>query len=364
MDLLRTARSHWANIALFKPFFPARRMLADALRTPLNLLGNGRAGPYPLVVDINVTNRCNMSCSFCYNANNNTPATDELTLAEFGELAREAAAHRAGFFISGGEPLVRPDLPDIVATLKSRNAPVGLVTNGTLLDQSQARAWANSGLDVAVVSLHGLEEGHDAALNSPGSFDKAWRALDILRTTLPPPGPMANIVVGEHSLTDLPALLSRVRQRDNIVPRIAHLSFIRPDERQRHQDVWNATFGPGEYRLLNPELDLKQEVLAKLVQMLSTSPCRSVTARPSLSLPELNQWYTRLFALRRRCLFAWHSTVINADGEVFPCQYHAWSMGNIRKEPLARIWNNERYRHFRRVLRKGLLPGCARCCKL
>ena len=364
MSWLETLRSQWANIKLFRPFFSAGGLITEGLRFPIQYLGDGRARPYPMVVDINVTNRCNMSCSFCYNANNRTGIEDELKTSELFSLVDEAARFRAGFFLSGGEPLLRPDLVELVRHIKSHKLPVGLVTNGSLLTAESADSLASAGLDVAVLSLHGLERGHDRALDRPGSFTAARQALELLRTRLPPPGPLVNIVAGPHSLEDLPDLLVALQKLDNTVPRLAHLSFLTAAEKRHHQEVWSQCFPQDKYVLLNQQLTLEAAHFKQLCRLLVTPEIRRVPARPSLSPVEIQHWYNPVFGVQRRCLFIWQSTVINADGTVFPCQYHGWPMGNIREQPLVEIWNSDRYRHFRRTLRKGLLPGCARCCKL
>jgi MoaA/NifB/PqqE/SkfB family radical SAM enzyme len=362
--LLNTLRSQWLNIKLFRPFFSPGRLIADGLRFPFQYLGDGQARSYPLVVDINITNRCNMACSFCYNADNKTCLEDELNIDQLCALVDEAAGHQAGFFLSGGEPLLRPDLLDLVKHIKSHKLPVGLVTNGSLLTAEMADLMASAGLDVAVLSLHGLRRGHNRASGQPGSFNAVWQALELLRTRLSPPGPLVNIVVGPHSLEDLPDLLTALQQLDNVVPRLAHLSFLTAAETSKHHAAWSKCFQHDSYALLNQELTFDSDHFEHLCRLLSRPEIRRVPARPSLSPREIRHWYNPDFGVQRRCLFIWQSTVINADGTVFPCQYHAWPMGNIREQSLSEIWNNDRYRHFRRVLRKGLLPGCARCCKL
>jgi len=79
---------------------------------------------------------------------------------------------------------------------------------------------------------------------------------------------------------------------------------------------------------------------------------------------EIRQWYSARATLGRRCVFIWRSTFLNAQGDVYPCQFLYVRMGNVRQNQMVKIWNNDLYRRFRDTLRKGLMPGCARCCKI
>ncbi|MBC8500036.1 MAG: SPASM domain-containing protein [Candidatus Atribacteria bacterium] len=79
---------------------------------------------------------------------------------------------------------------------------------------------------------------------------------------------------------------------------------------------------------------------------------------------ELKSWYSNNFNINRRCTFVWKSLFISPNGDIIPCQFFIYKLGNIKTDSLENIWNSERYRKLRLRLKKGLLPGCARCCKL
>jgi MoaA/NifB/PqqE/SkfB family radical SAM enzyme len=88
----------------------------------------------PFQVLLQVTNRCNMQCSFCDFWPNGVAPAEELAVAEFERIERELG--ELGTFvvsIEGGEPLVRPDLIDIVAIFARRHIPL-LYTNGWYVD--------------------------------------------------------------------------------------------------------------------------------------------------------------------------------------------------------------------------------------
>ena len=130
--------------------------------------------PFPFSITFIVTDRCNFRCTYC-----NIPLDPEpeMTTAELqGAIDELAAAGMARASFSGGEALLRPDTPALVAHAKSRGLFTSLNTNGWLVeDHFEALAPA---LDMLVVSLDGTEAEHDAACARPGSYTRVIRVLD------------------------------------------------------------------------------------------------------------------------------------------------------------------------------------------
>ena len=85
---------------------------------------------------------------------------------------------------------------------------------------------------------------------------------------------------------------------------------------------------------------------------------------PDLKLDEVKNWYSNNFKSNRNCYFVYRGCFIYPNGDVVPCESFGFVMGNITKQKFMEIWNSKKYIKFRRNLRKGLYPGCARCCKL
>ncbi len=125
----------------------------------------------PLLVSWNITYRCNLACRYC-GLHRDSPAeagTQEV-LAMVGTLAR-LGAQAVGF--SGGEPLVRRDLPTVVAACRDHGLAVSIQTNGLLLRRTLPRL---DGLREVRVSLDGPREVQEA-LRGPGSYDAALDAI-------------------------------------------------------------------------------------------------------------------------------------------------------------------------------------------
>jgi MoaA/NifB/PqqE/SkfB family radical SAM enzyme len=149
----------------------------------------------PFDVMIQVTNRCNMECSFCDFWPNPAPKHEELTLAELRRVSRELA--QLGTFlisIEGGEPLIRKDLVDIVAAFAEHHIPA-LFTNGWYVTPDNAKALFDAGLVHASVSIDYPDSArHDGKRGLAGTTDRALRALETLRDAAPRGGRQVNIM--------------------------------------------------------------------------------------------------------------------------------------------------------------------------
>jgi len=126
------------------------------------------------VVVFNATRRCNLRCIHCYSDSENKDYTGELTTAEARALIDDLAQFGAPVILfSGGEPLMRPDLEELIAHAVERRMRAVISTNGTLITEDRAARLKDLGLSYVGVSLDGLEATHDSFRKVPGAFKKA-----------------------------------------------------------------------------------------------------------------------------------------------------------------------------------------------
>jgi len=133
-----------------------------------------------------VTQRCNHDCLHCYNAWKNPVdyPTGELptgeTLAMLGKMLDETGASLVS--LSGGEPMLRADLFEIVDFLHDRGATINLITNGSLLDEGAVARLAGGRISIFELPLLSSDrEIHDRMSGSPGAFDQATMAVADLK---------------------------------------------------------------------------------------------------------------------------------------------------------------------------------------
>ncbi len=131
------------------------------------------------VVVWNATRRCNLECVHCYASAERQPAPGELSTAEARGLLEQLADFDVPVVLfSGGEPLVRDDLIELVDYASDLGLRPVLSTNGTLITRETAANLRDAGLAYAGISVDGLPERNDDFRGMDGAFDAAVRGIE------------------------------------------------------------------------------------------------------------------------------------------------------------------------------------------
>ncbi len=138
----------------------------------------------PILSEVALTYRCNLSCRFCYAGSKWGNSTSEMKTDEvigiLGMIRRQAEVPSVSF--TGGEPTLRDDLPRLISEAASLGLRVNLITNGTLVTTAMAEEFRKAGLASAQVSLEGPDaETHESLTGTPGSFDSTLAGIDSIR---------------------------------------------------------------------------------------------------------------------------------------------------------------------------------------
>lgn len=174
LELFQMERS-FANVLRRKvlggrPFWPLV-MLAKYLRIKA---ARARNAPLcvPIFASLSVTKRCNSRCGICRLGGDGSPRGSELSAAELKRLAeelKEAGTEVIG--VTGGEPLLRPDIFEIFSHIKGLGLGLHLSTNGSLLDEDAAARLLDSGPDWVNVSVDGVTAATHDALRGVRAFE-------------------------------------------------------------------------------------------------------------------------------------------------------------------------------------------------
>ncbi|SDO34526.1 heme d1 biosynthesis radical SAM protein NirJ [Pseudomonas jinjuensis] len=192
--------------------------------------------PRPPVVIWNLLRRCNLTCRHCYSTSADSTFRDELSTPEI--LRGIDDLHSAGvrvLILSGGEPLLHPDLFEIAAHARQHGMLVALSSNGTLIDSRNIQRIVDARFDYVGISLDGLRETHDRFRRQVGSFDSALGAMRLCRE--------AGIRVGmrttltEENAPQLPALLDLMRELHVQKFYLSHLNYSGRGRRSRKLDA-------------------------------------------------------------------------------------------------------------------------------
>jgi PqqA peptide cyclase len=137
--------------------------------------------PNPLALVAELTHRCPLHCVYCSNPLELQPRTSELSSEIWSRVFKEAA--EAGVLqidFTGGEPLARPDIVELVRAARSSGLYVNLITSGLPLDETKLAALAAAGLDHFQLSFQGAREETANEISGTKSHAQKLRVLDWL----------------------------------------------------------------------------------------------------------------------------------------------------------------------------------------
>lgn len=144
-------------------------------RSPLRFAASGEQAP---VVIWNVCMHCNMTCPHCYAAAVSEPSPTDLSHEEGRHLLDELAGSGVRVVIfSGGEPLLRPDLFELIEYARSLGISPQLSTNGVLIDEATAARLAGIGVAYVGISIDGLPGFNDGYRGMEGGHETALQGL-------------------------------------------------------------------------------------------------------------------------------------------------------------------------------------------
>ncbi|WP_374584683.1 heme d1 biosynthesis radical SAM protein NirJ [Ideonella dechloratans] len=193
------------------------------------------ARPGPVVI-WNLTRRCNLTCTHCYAFSADHAYPGELRTEEVFGVMDDLKAFRVPVLIlSGGEPLLRPDLMDIARRARAQGFYTGLSTNGTLIDAARADAIAAMGFDYVGISLDGLQATHDRFRRQAGAFDSSLAAVRLLLARGVKVG--LRFTLTAPNAPDFPALLALMREEGAQKFYLSHLNYAGRGNVHRAKDA-------------------------------------------------------------------------------------------------------------------------------
>ena len=299
--------------------------------------------PALLAVELEITNICNLRCPHCYNSSGRVrrrelTTSDILTLIDDFHIVDLKCVS-----ISGGEPLLHPELRQIITRIRSFGIQYSLNTNGTRLDHAMIKFLKDTECYEVNVSIHSAEKhNYEAFVKSSGTFESMVQSIDLLlRAGLP--------VRGSISVTrpTIPYVIPTIRWcKDRGLRAVRLTKFLAAGRGAENQA--DLDFSPDEYRRL---LDAAR---------VSFWDCAL-----SLNVPYSFLLDTSTYA-PVRCS-AGTFLVIDSTGNAFPCaglRGSDFSVGNVRVQSISDIWlNSQTLKATRRIVAnprdlEGQCGGC------
>jgi pyrroloquinoline quinone biosynthesis protein E len=312
----------------------------------------------PLMVKIKLTWRCNLACAMCdfWRQARSTPLTSELVTRTLDELA-ELGCKKVHF--SGGEPTLRPDLPDLIAHARKLKLRVTLTTNGTLITRKLAERLIKARLNSVCVSIDSpVRSVHDQIRGGEGAFKQTIAGVRQLRRA------------AERRGVSLPIRINTVVRKDNYdtlvqLPALAHdlgaqNLLLMPVDDPSGALLLNKRRLFDYNRRIAPALAEQALALGVMRRKNEAYPFGATKAELAASR---NGHYARGLYERQPCYALWTHALITADGRVAPCcSAPRVTLGDLSTQTFTDIWRSDAYRHLRQSMHDGKpLPECAGC---
>ena len=337
---------------------PALSERGDAARV------EGFARPY--VVSWNLTYRCNLACEHCYLDAGGTPLVGTENFADRSELGTEecfrvidelaAFAPECVTILTGGEPLLRRDILEIVRRASERGLWVVVGTNGVSITENLARRLAEAGARGLSLSLDALDpDRHDRFRRVRGAWQNTVEGAEILnRTGLPF---IVQTTAGSHNIGELEAIADFAH--DRLAAKVWNLYFLVPTG--RGQFVSDIT--PAQYDEVLGSLYRIQTKYTR--RMLVNAKCAPHYIKTVLETAGVETGLSQIRTYSGGaggCPAGTHYMGIRPNGDVTPCPYLPVFAGNLRRSPLADLWTSSEL--FTDIRRRSSLGGRCGACEM
>jgi len=277
----------------------------------------------PLILSWNVTRECNLNCSHCYINATDRKLENELTTEEGKRLIDQICeVSKPLLVLSGGEPLLRPDVYELIEYGSSKGLKMGLGSNGSLIDDTVAKKLKKAGITTVSISIDShIAAQHDDFRGVIGSWEKAVNAIKVLRAN--------NILVQVNTtLThdNYDQIDDIMSFSENIGVENFHLFFLVPTGRgikiddispQKYENMITNTFAKVSKHRLNVRPSCAPQFM-RIAQGMGL---------------DMRQWI-------RGCIAGMYYCRIYSNGDITPCPYLPVKVGNVREESFKEIWKN------------------------
>jgi radical SAM protein with 4Fe4S-binding SPASM domain len=297
----------------------------------------------PLVLSYNVTRECNMKCGHCY-----INATDQKLEGELSTQEAKAVIDQIYqvssplLILSGGEPLLRPDVFELIECGSKKGLKMGLGSNGYLIDDVVAKRLKEAGIATVSISIDSsIPAQHDEFRGVQGAWEKAVNACKMLRKH----GVLVqvNTTLTHDNYDQIDDIMTLA---ESIGVENFHLFFLVPTGRgvkltdispQKYEEMITNTFAKVHKHRLNVRPSCAPQFM-RIAQGMGL---------------DMRQWI-------RGCIAGLHYCRIYPNGDVTPCPYLPIKLGNVREQSFKDIWFNSEV--FKNLRNQDCLKGkCGAC---
>ncbi len=312
----------------------------------------------PRLVAWELTRHCNLNCIHCRAAANRGPYENELTTEECLRILEEIReVGNPIIILTGGEPLLRPDIFEIARRASELGFRPVMATNGTLITEEVVQKMKETGIARVSISLDGASaKAHDEFRQMPGAFEGALKGIEILREAGIPF--QINTTVTEVNLEEIPKVLALALK----LGAVAHHIFLLVPV-GRGKELADQALSAEKYeKVLHWFYEQRERVPQGFHLKATCAPhyYRILRQRAREEGKEVTYETFGLDAVTRGCLAGTGFCFISHRGVVQPCGYLELNCGSLREKSFPEVWwESEIFKNLRNF--KGYKGKCGRC---
>jgi len=283
-----------------------------------------------------VTRACNLACKHCRAEAKLEPFPGELTTKESLALIDEfKKCGNPVIIFTGGEPLLRKDIFELVRYATALGLRSVMAPNGTLIDKENAQQMKQSGIERCSISIDGLDaDSHDSFRGQKGAFAGALRGIEWLKKVGIPF--QINTTVTKHNLNSFKQIFKLVEELGAVA---WHIFLLVPTG--RGDSIREEIISAQEYEeVLNWFYDFRKTTSMHLKATCAPHYYRIMRQRAKAEGLKVDKETFGLDAMTRGCLGGIGFCFVSHSGQVQPCGYLELDCGQVRERAFSQIWQD------------------------
>lgn len=327
--------------------------------------------PRPFSATLALTERCNLKCRSCGVWRQPARKEDELPLEDLRRILHELKGMGVETInLIEGEPLLNPDIVEIVQRIADLGMASHITTNAVLLRGDKAKHLVEAGLGAVDVSIDAPNEVHDQLRGAPGVFERARDGLRELATLRDQSGTgkpalYINSVLSQDTLEFLDDWLDFAADLGVNGINFISAAFV-PAEVDQGNIIGGEKASSGKFMAFDQRLNIREDQVPAMVEKLKS--IRKEGARrgiavwisPDILLSTPKDFEAGIVPVKR-CYTIRQSLIVGPYGEITPCAFmDKYAYGSALEQPLSEIWRNGKHQALMDAVDQGM-DICRHC---
>jgi radical SAM protein with 4Fe4S-binding SPASM domain len=341
----------------------------------------------PRWITLQLLEKCNLRCKMCYEwgetgAYKNNHEQAVLSFEVIKEIIEDCSLFKPHYDFFGGEPLLHPNIWDIISLIKTSGSTFQIPTNGTLIKKNAELIVMNQP-DLLWISLDGPEQINDQQ-RGIGVYKKVLEGIDELhylrKQKIEDTSKVAlALIITPTNYKHLSELF--LSQLDISKVDIIFMQFqtFLSEERyiqyktllKNNYNVDDAPIAKGFVQDINSFINMNFGILHDQIQSIKEH-CRKknvefICLPQNTDIKSIREYFSgnweKIYDYHKHCIFPYFNIEVSARGDVSLCHaFYDYTFGNVYKKKILDIWESDKVNAFRSSVRKKLLPICPACC--